>query len=43
MAAGGDPDGCGDKGIRKTATGKIVIPEGSLADYIPHWLRPTTA
>ena len=40
MAAGGDADGCGDNGVRKTATNKIVIPGGSLADYVPHWLRP---
>ena len=40
MAAGGDADGCGDTGIRKTGTNKIVIPGGSLANHVPHWLRP---
>ena len=41
IAAGGDPDGCGDAGIRKAgATNKIVIPQGPLAGFVPDWLRP---
>ena len=40
IAGGGDADGCGNKGIRKTGTSKLKIPKGPLVGFIGAWLNP---
>ena len=40
IAGGGDADGCGNLGIRKTGTSKIKIPKGPLIGFVAHWLNP---